>query len=50
MRLGMSANIGEARRVFNARNLPGIGIRPAAAFFEFDSMIVEEQINRNRRQ
>ena len=50
MRFGMRANIGEAGGILDARDLPGIGVCPAAAFLEFDSVIVEQQVDWNGRQ
>jgi hypothetical protein len=47
MRLGMRAHIGEADRILDARNLPGIRIRPTPALFQLNHVIVEEQIDRD---
>ena len=47
MRFGMRVDVGEARGILDASDLPGIGICPAAAFLEFDGVIVEQQVDRD---
>jgi len=49
MRFSVRANVGEASGILDASDLPGIGIRPAPAFFELDRVIVEQQIHWNGR-
>jgi hypothetical protein len=47
MRGGVGAHIREAGGIFDARELPRVGVGPAAALLEFDGMVVEQQVHRD---
>jgi hypothetical protein len=50
MRFRMRPHVGEARGILDARDLSGIGIRPAPAFLEFNRLIIEQQVDWNGGQ
>ena len=47
---GVGADVGEAGGIGHVRGLPGFGVGPAFAFLEFDGVIVEQLIDRDRRE
>lgn len=46
----MGAHVGETRGVGHVRGLAGFGVGPAFALLEFHGVIVEELVDRDRRQ
>ncbi len=50
MGFGVGADVGEACGVGHVRGLAGLGVGPAFALLEFDGVVVQELIHRDRWQ